>query len=161
MEQQVKKAWGCFKKGFSALNFNPSEVMNGILDFKQIEMQNIEFLDEIANSYNFEAENRDSYICTLFDLLLYKYPALAKGVFELLVRLFTRKRTLLENLMGIQMLENPRSIRILSKLQNYHLELKKFIDDAEQWLNKTNASSKTAKYRVTQIFEFFSKICQE
>ena len=59
------------------------------------------------------------------------------------------------------MLENPRSIRILSKLQNYYLELKKYIDDAEQWLNKTNAASKTAKYRVTQIFEFFSKICQE
>jgi hypothetical protein len=116
MDQQVRKAWGCFKKGFSALNFNTASVANNFLDFKQIERQNIEFLDEIAGSYNFEAENRDSYICVLFDLLLYKYPALAKGVFELLVRLFTRKRTLLENLMHIQMLENPRSIRILSKL---------------------------------------------
>jgi hypothetical protein len=56
-------------------------------------------LNILAQSYNFEAENQDAYICVLFDLLLYKYPQLAKGVFELLVRLFARKRTLLENLL--------------------------------------------------------------
>ena len=66
-----------------------------------VEAQNIEFLEEISSAYNFESDNQDAYICVLFDLLLYKYPALAKGVFELLVRLFTRKRTLLENLMSI------------------------------------------------------------
>jgi len=65
---------------------------------KQVENQNIEFLEEISMSYNFEKDHQDSYICVLFDLLLYKYPILSKGVFELLVRLFTRKRTLLENL---------------------------------------------------------------
>ena len=80
------------------------------ITLKQVENQSIEFLEELAMSYNFEKEEQDSYICVLFDLLLYQYPLLSKGVFELLVRLFTRKRTLLENLQGVQMLENPRSI---------------------------------------------------
>jgi hypothetical protein len=47
---------------------------------------------------NFESRNTDVYICVLFDLLLYKYPVLSKGVFELLVRLFARKRIILESL---------------------------------------------------------------
>jgi hypothetical protein len=46
-------------------------------------------------------------------------------------------------------------------VKQYHSELRKYIDDADQWLNKTNSSSKKAKYRVTQIFTFFSEICQE
>ena len=61
----------------------------------------MEFLNLLAQTYNFESDGQDAYICVLFDLLIYKYPLLAKGVFELLVRLFTRKRTLLENLMNI------------------------------------------------------------
>jgi hypothetical protein len=58
-------------------------------------------LEDIALSYNFESHEKDVYICILFDLLLYKYPNLSKGVFELLIRLFARKRTLLENLQKI------------------------------------------------------------
>ena len=57
------------------------------------------------------------------------------AVFELLVWHFTRKRTLLEILIGIQMLEYPRRIRILSKFKSYYLELKKFTDNADQLLN--------------------------
>ena len=77
---------------------------------KSVEQKNIEFLEDISSSFNFEADDQDAYICVLFDLLLYKYPSLAKGVFELLVRLFTRKRTLLESLMGIQILRGFSSI---------------------------------------------------
>jgi hypothetical protein len=102
---------------FSCFKFNIGSIMDEKpkqLTFKQLENDNIAFLEEIALSYNFEAQNQDAYICVLFDLLLYKYPQLAKGVFELLVRLFTRKRTILENLMKIQMLENPRSIKVLT-----------------------------------------------
>lgn len=68
---------------------------------KQVNSQNIDFLQEMASSTNFESHNPEAYICVLFDLLLYKYPVLSKGVFELLVRLFTRKRTLLESLQSI------------------------------------------------------------
>lgn len=34
MEQQVKKAWGCFKKGLGAFNMNQSQVVSTILDYK-------------------------------------------------------------------------------------------------------------------------------
>ena len=88
--------------------------VSGGASVKSVQMENIEFLEKLANQMNFEAsENEDAYICVLFDLLLYKYPVLAKGVFELMVRLFTRKRTLIENLMKIQMLENPKSVDVL------------------------------------------------
>lgn len=130
------------------------------LSSKQVESQNIEFLEQIAGCYNFEADGQDAYICVLFDLLLYKYPLLAKGVFELLVRLFTRKRTLLETLLQIQMLENPRSIQVLGKVKSYHAELKRLIEDADQWLNKSNSQSKKAKRRVTEIFSFYAQICR-
>lgn len=122
------------------------------LTIRSIEQDSVEFLQQIALSFNFEAEDQDAYICVLFDLLLYKYPQLAKGVFELLVRLFARKRTLLENLMQIQMLENPRSIKTLKKVKSMFSELRKYVDDADQWLNKVNAQSRKAKFRVTEIF---------
>lgn len=130
------------------------------LSSKQLESQNIEFLEQIAGAYNFEADGQDAYICVLFDLLLYKYPLLAKGVFELLVRLFTRKRTLLETLLQIQMLENPKSIQVLGKVKTYHAELRRLIEDADQWLNKSNSQSKRAKRRVTEIFTFYAQICR-
>ena len=63
--------------------------------------------------------------------------------------------------MKIQMLENPRSIQVLRKVKKYFTELRKYIDDADQWLNKSNQQSKKSKYRVTQIFSFFSQICKE
>ena len=59
------------------------------------------------------------------------------------------------------MLENHRSILVLSQIKVYHTELKGYIDDVEQWLNKNNHRSKKIKYRVTEIFEFFSSICSE
>jgi hypothetical protein len=40
--------------------------------------------------------------------------------------------------MKIQMLENPRSIQVLRKVKKYYTELRKYIDDADQWLNKSN-----------------------
>lgn len=123
--------------------------------------QNIDFLTEIALSYNFESHNQEAYICVLFDLLLYKYPSLSKGVFELLVRLFTRKRTILENLQSIQMLENPRSIQVLNNIKDYQAQIKKYIFDCEIWINKSTAQSRQVIQKVIHIFGYFSTICQE
>ena len=63
--------------------------------------------------------------------------------------------------MNIQMLENPRSIRILQNIKKYHSELKRYIEDTDQWINKQTQPSNRTKYRVTQIFKFFSQICME
>ena len=59
------------------------------------------------------------------------------------------------------MLENPRSIKTLNKVKKLHSELRKYVDDADQWLNKVNAQSRKAKFRVTEIFQFFAESCQE
>jgi hypothetical protein len=131
------------------------------LTMQQIEHESVEFLNDLALSFNFEAENQDAYICVLFDLLLYRYPQLAKGVFELLVRLFARKRTLLENLLQVKMLENPKSIKTLKRVQKMYSELKRYVSDAEQWLNKMNKQARQTKYEVTKIFMYFAEICNE
>lgn len=58
------------------------------------------------------------------------------------------------------MLENPRSIQVLGKVKSYHAELRRLIEDADQWLNKSNSQSKKAKRRVTEIFSFYAQICR-
>lgn len=68
--QEKKSLFSSFKFSIGkAIQEKPKQ-----LTFKQVENDNIAFLEEIALSYNFEAQNQDAYICVLFDLLLYKYP---------------------------------------------------------------------------------------
>lgn len=54
----------------------------------------------------FESGTGEVYICILFDIMLYKYPELNQAAFELLVRYFNRKASLLESLSNIQILES-------------------------------------------------------
>lgn len=49
----------------------------------------------------FESEIGDIYICILFDLMLYKYQELNETAFELLIRFFNRKSSLIECLSNI------------------------------------------------------------
>lgn len=97
---------------------------------------NVDFLNCVANLRGFEEEIEDVYICMLFDLLLYKYPDLNKAAFELLVRYFTRRRTMIECLNNVQLLESKQSIDILNKVKVYNDELKKYMSDALDWMNK-------------------------
>jgi len=57
------------------------------------------------------------------------------------------------------MLDNPKSVKILAKTKKYYTELRKFKNDADQWLNKTNKQSSKIKEQVTRIFAYFSEIC--
>ena len=36
------------------------------------------------------------------------------------------------------MLENPRSIKVLSFITDYYQEIKRYIEDSDQWLNNSN-----------------------
>ena len=93
---------------------------------KMLAMPNIEFLDTVASMKGFENEIGDIYICILFDLMLYKYPELNQTAFELLIRYFNRKSSLLECLSNIQILESKKSIDILNKVKVYQTQLKIF-----------------------------------
>lgn len=59
------------------------------------------------------------------------------------------------------MLEHPKSIKVLATVKNYHTELRRYIEDADQWLNKSNTQSKRVKRRVTEILTFYASICRE
>ena len=90
---------------------------NELSPTKMHEQNNIEFLDTVASMKGFEFEIGDIYICILFDLMLYKYNELNYTAFELLIRFFNRKASLLECLSNIQILENKKSIDILNKVK--------------------------------------------
>jgi hypothetical protein len=45
-------------------------------------------------------------------------------------------------------------------VKSFHTELRRLIEDADQWLNKSNTASKRAKRRVTEIFTFYAQICR-
>jgi len=73
-------------------------------------------LEALANWKGFESINENQYLCSLFDLMLYRYPELTGRVFNLLVSYFTRKRTLIELVSKIQILENYESNKALTKI---------------------------------------------
>jgi hypothetical protein len=58
------------------------------------------------------------------------------------------------------MLEHPKSVRVLATVKSYLTELRRYIEDADQWLNKSNTQSKRVKRRVTEIFTFYAQICR-
>lgn len=76
-----------------------SEVGDNIKPF--LEMSHPQFLDLIAQMKGFEAATGEIYICILFDLLLYQYNELNQAAFELLIRYFNRKSSLLDALQNI------------------------------------------------------------
>jgi hypothetical protein len=78
-----------------------------------------EFLDLVAGMKGFEAGTGDIYVVILFDLLLYQYNELNQVAFELLVKYFNRKSTLIEALQNIQILESQKSIEILTKVKEF------------------------------------------
>ena len=79
----------------------------------------MQFLNTVASMKGFEQEIGEIYICILFDLLLYKYNELNYTAFELLIRFFNRKASMLECISNIQILENKKSIDILKKVLEF------------------------------------------
>lgn len=103
---------------------------------------NVDFLDLVASMKGFEQEIGDIYICILFDLMLYKYPELNQSAFELLIRFFNRKSSLLECLSNIQILESKKSIDILNKVKTAKAQLQIFQSEAEMYMNESDKSSR-------------------
>ena len=61
----------------------------------------ISMFESLVKTKGFESQNESNYICILFDLLLYRYPALSKLVFELLMIYFLRTRTVTAGLLNV------------------------------------------------------------
>lgn len=99
----------------------------------------------------FEQEIGDIYVCILFDLMLYHFPELNMTAFELLIRFFNRKATLLDVLGNIQILESTKSIDILNKVKSYKQQLSTLQADADMYMNQSDKSSKEQKTRVGEI----------
>lgn len=102
------------------------------------EQNNVEFLNTVASMKGFEFEIGEIYICILFDLMLYKYNELNYTAFELLIRFFNRKASLLECLSNIQILENKKSIDILNKVKVFTTQLRIYMSEADMFMNESD-----------------------
>ena len=100
-----------------------------------------------------------AYVAVLYDLLLYRYPELTKGVYGLLVKYFLRKRISLESIANIQVLENKDSTKMLNDIKKLSTELKKLQSEASFWMTKNNQYGKDSKERVSNIFYELEKLC--
>ena len=115
-------------------------------------------LDSLTKAKGFENKEGD-YICVLYDLLLYQYPELTKGVYGLLVKYFLRKRICLESIANVQVLENKNSTKMLNDIKKLTQELKKLQSESSFWINKNNQYGKDQKERVTTIFSELERLC--
>ena len=97
-------------------------------ELKKFEQQNKEqnqkLLNALTNARGFE-NTEGAYVCVLYDLLLYRYPELTKGVYGLLVKYFLRKRNSLESIANVKVLENENSTKMLNDVKELTSELKK------------------------------------
>ena len=123
------------------------------------EQNNIEFLDTVATMKGFEHEIGEIYICILFDLMLYKYNELNYTAFELLIKFFNRKASLLECLSNIQILENKKSIDILNKVKVFTTQLKIYMNEADMFMNESDKQSRETKTRIGEIFSQLTRYC--
>jgi hypothetical protein len=101
----------------------------------------VDFLDTVASMKGFESEIGDIYICILFDLMLYNYPELNYSAFELLIRFFNRKASLLDCLTNIQILESKKSIDVLNKVKMYKGQLQVLQQEAELFMNEDDRTA--------------------
>ena len=114
------------------------------MQYKTVE-KNAELFDAICKYKGFESVIGDKYVCILFDLLLYRYPELSRRVYSLLVRYFLRKRSNVEALSRVQLLESKASIAALEKVKmNFH-ELTKLKNETTLWITANNEYGTQAK----------------
>jgi len=107
----------------------------------------------------FEGEIGDVYICILFDLMLYNYPELNNAAFELIVRFFNRKATLLECLGNIQILESTKSIDILNKVKVYKQQLAIQVKESDYYMSQSDKNARENKNRVGELMSFLAAYC--
>ena len=77
--------------------------------------------------------------------MLYRYPDLTKRVFALLCKYFLRKRTALDTIENIQVLESQKSTTMLQEIKEIAKDLKNKQSDAQFWMQKLNSAGNKVK----------------
>lgn len=110
---------------------------------------------------NSDLKDNDKFVCILLDILQFDYQSLTENSFMLFLRHFTTKRTLIDLLKGVQILEHPDAVKILFKVNDTVQILEKEIEQAWEWI----ASEKGVPNRSDERFrtaidciKYFSKL---
>jgi hypothetical protein len=91
--------------------------------------------------------------------LLYKYNELNYTAFELLIRFFNRKASMLECISNNQILENKKSIDILKKVLEFKAQLQIHKQESDSFMNDSDKFSLAIKVKVGEIFGKLARFC--
>lgn len=101
------------------------------------------------------------YVCIDLDLILYKNEGLLNKAFSLLIRFHSQRKSLLDLLSSVQILESDEAIDTLHTIEDKVTELRKMAQNSEFWLGQTDRESvKTAK-KTVDILEYLSELLVE
>lgn len=84
--------------------------------------------------------------------MLYRSPELTKRVFALLVSYFTRKRTLIEAMTSMKILETAKSIQTMNRIKRLNIDLTKLKKEMQFWIMKNTGTGLEQKELCTSIF---------
>jgi hypothetical protein len=104
------------------------------------EKEDLDLIEAISLTKGFESVNESEYICILFDLMLYRSPEMTKRVFALLVSYFTRKRTLIEAMTSMKILETAKSIQTMNRIKRLNIDLTKLKKEMQFWIMKNTGT---------------------
>ena len=84
----------------------------------------------------FDGYPQTTYVCVLMDFITYQHLPLANRAFELLNKFFSQRSNLITLLKQIQLLEHPESIKRLNRWNEVLVDLRRFIETIDIWLNE-------------------------
>jgi hypothetical protein len=94
-----------------------------------------------------QASEKD-FIAVLLDLVMYKHPALAYDVFQLMLKNFSQRTTLLQYLSNIQLLESEHEVETMQRAKAYLKELSGYAETSEFWLGLNEEEMPSARRMV-------------
>lgn len=120
-----------------------NEVFERLLQDRKLDLEELSWAD---------------YVCINLDLIMYHDEKLLNKAFSLLIRFHSQRKSLLDLLRSVQMLESDQAIETLRKIEQMLTDLRKIAQNSEFWLGQNDRESlKTAKQTV-DIFNFLSNL---
>ena len=100
-------------------------------------------------------------MCINLDLILYKNEGLLNKAFSLLIRFHSQRKSLLDLLRSVQILESDEAIDTFHTIEEKLTELRRMAQSSEFWLGQTDRESVRTAKKTVDILEYLSELLVE
>jgi len=118
-----------------------NNVFERLLDDKKLDLEELSWAD---------------YVCINLDLILYQNEGLLNKAFALLIRFHSQRKSLLDLLRSVQMLESDQAIDTLRNIELTLTNLRRMAQNSEFWLGQTDRESIKTSQKTIGIFDYLS-----